>query len=111
MRMLFACCLAFLKLALAFMFAELFIYPLAAQNSPTTASSNHVALTYMGTAGWEITDGKTVVLVDPYLTRLKSDTPRDPALSSDPRPLVTLNDFATPDQAVIDAISSGRTSS
>ena len=62
-------------------------------------SQTGLKLSYLGTAGWEITDGKTVVLVDPYLTRLKSDTPRDPALSSDPRPLVTLNDFATSDQA------------
>jgi L-ascorbate metabolism protein UlaG (beta-lactamase superfamily) len=60
-------------------------------------------LSYLGTAGWQITGGKTVILVDPYLTRLKSDTPNDPALPSDPRPLVTPNDFAIPDEAVIDA--------
>ena len=59
-------------------------------------------LSYMGTAGWEITDGKTVVLVDPYLTRLKTETPNDPPLASDPRPLVTDNDFAVSDQKVID---------
>src|SRR5262245_36949253 len=33
--------------------------------SPGTAQ---VRLTYLGTAGWEITDGKTVVLIDPYLS-------------------------------------------
>lgn len=60
-------------------------------------------LTYLGTAGWEITDGKTVVLIDPYLTRFKSNTPNDPALPSDPRPLVTRDDFVTSDHAVIDA--------
>jgi L-ascorbate metabolism protein UlaG (beta-lactamase superfamily) len=27
-------------------------------------------LTYLGAAGWEITDGTTVILVDPYLSRL-----------------------------------------
>jgi len=63
--MSFACDFAFLKLALAFILAELSVYPLAVQNSPTAASSNHVTLTYMGTAGWEIADGKTLVLVDP----------------------------------------------
>ena len=26
-------------------------------------------LTYLGNAGWEITDGKTVILVDPFLTQ------------------------------------------
>lgn len=29
-----------------------------------------ITLTYLGTAGWEISDGKTVVLIDPYLTRI-----------------------------------------
>ncbi len=62
-----------------------------------------VRLSYMGTAGWEITDGQTVILVDPYLTRLKTETPNDPPLASDPRPLVTSNDFVSSDQAVIDA--------
>ena len=28
-----------------------------------------VQLKYLGTAGWEITDGKTVVLIDPFLSR------------------------------------------
>jgi L-ascorbate metabolism protein UlaG (beta-lactamase superfamily) len=60
-------------------------------------------LSYLGTAGWEITDGQTVILVDPYLTRLKTETPNDPPLTSDPRPLVTDNDFAQTDRAVIDA--------
>jgi L-ascorbate metabolism protein UlaG (beta-lactamase superfamily) len=72
--------------------------------SPAIAlAQGGLKLSYLGTAGWEITDGKTVVLVDPYLTRLKSNTPNDPALPSDPRPLVTVNDFATSDQTVIDA--------
>ena len=47
--MSFASDIAFLKLAL--MLAEISVYPLAAQNSPTAASTNHVTLTYMGTAG------------------------------------------------------------
>jgi L-ascorbate metabolism protein UlaG (beta-lactamase superfamily) len=62
-----------------------------------------VKLSYTGTAGWEITDGQTVILVDPYLTRLKSETPNDPPLASDPRPLVTDNDLAISDRTVIDA--------
>ena len=61
-----------------------------------------VRLSYLGTAGWEITDGQTVILVDPYLTRLKTETPNDPPLASDPRPLVKNNDFVHSDQAVID---------
>ena len=62
-----------------------------------------VKLSYMGTAGWEITDGQTVILVDPYLSRLKTETPNDPPLASDPRPLITDDDFATSDRAVIDS--------
>ena len=72
-------------------------------SSASALAQGGLKLSYLGTAGWEITDGKTVVLVDPYLTRLKSNTPNDPALPSDPRPLVTPNDFATSDPTVIDA--------
>jgi L-ascorbate metabolism protein UlaG (beta-lactamase superfamily) len=103
MRIRFACDSAFLKLAVAFMSTAIFIYPLAAQNAPTASSNSHITLTYLGTAGWEVTDGKTVVLVDPYLTRLKTNSPNDSVSASDPRPLVNLNDFVSSDQAVIDA--------
>ncbi len=71
--------------------------------SLVASAQTGLRLSYLGTAGWEITDGKTVVLVDPYLTRLKTNTPNDSPLASDPRPLVGLNDLVSPDQAVIDA--------
>ena len=38
----------------------------AAQSSP---AAGEVRLTYLGNAGWEITDGKTVILVDPFLSQ------------------------------------------
>ena len=66
-------------------------------------AQNNVTLSYLGTAGWELTDGKTVVLIDPYLTRIKINTPNDPVLPSDPRPLVTSSDTVQSDIAVIDA--------
>ncbi len=72
-------------------------------SSVVALSQGTVKLSYMGTAGWEITDGQTVILVDPYLTRLKTETPNDPPLASDPRSLVTDNDFAISDPKVIDA--------
>ena len=72
-------------------------------SSVVALSQGTVKLSYMGTAGWEITDGQTVILVDPYLTRLKTETPNDPPLASDPRSLVTDNDFAIADPKVIDA--------
>ena len=107
MRIRFACEFRFQKLAVWFMFAGIFIYPLAAQNSPTAASSNRATLSYMGTAGWEITDGNTVILVDPYLSRIYGPQPpgRPPfeRASGDSRPQYVWTDVAVPDTAVIDA--------
>lgn len=41
----------------------------SAANTPLRAGE--IRLTYLGNAGWEITDGKAVVLVDPFLTQFK----------------------------------------
>ena len=46
-----------------------------------------VRLAYLGTAGWQITDGRTTVLVDPYLSRLKRVSPNDDVAPDDPRQL------------------------
>ena len=62
-----------------------------------------VELKYLGTAGWEISDGKTVVLIDPYLTRPRIVIPNDDTLATDTRPLFTSTDIARSDVAVIDA--------
>ncbi len=62
-----------------------------------------VTLAYLGTAGWEISDGKTVILVDPYLTRLKVATPGSPPAPEDTRAEVGLDDIAATDQAVVNA--------
>jgi L-ascorbate metabolism protein UlaG (beta-lactamase superfamily) len=61
-----------------------------------------VRLTYLGAAGWEITDGRLIVLVDPYLTRAKYGTPIDDVAADDPRPEVTNSTVVKPDTAVID---------
>jgi len=66
-------------------------------------AQGEVRLSYLGTAGWEITNGKTVILVDPYLSRLKMVTPGDTVLAGDPRRTFTLDDVAVSDKAVIDA--------
>jgi L-ascorbate metabolism protein UlaG (beta-lactamase superfamily) len=57
----------------------------------------------LGTAGWEITDGKAVILVDPYFTRPKMRTPNDDVSQDDPRPLVTGNSIVAPATEIIDA--------
>jgi L-ascorbate metabolism protein UlaG (beta-lactamase superfamily) len=66
-------------------------------------ASPSVQLQYLGTAGWEITDGTTVVLIDPYLSRLKQTAPNDAILPEDPRKLYSRDDVAESDTAVIDA--------
>lgn len=76
---------------------------LAAIILPALASPGQVTLRYLGTAGWEITDGKTVVLVDPYLSRLKMTIPGASVAADDPRPTVSFDDFAKSDEALIDA--------
>jgi L-ascorbate metabolism protein UlaG (beta-lactamase superfamily) len=66
-----------------------------------------VALKYLGTAGWEITDGTTIILIDPYLSRINGPPP--PGFGSvhpvagDTRRSYTWTDIATPDIAAIDA--------
>jgi L-ascorbate metabolism protein UlaG (beta-lactamase superfamily) len=65
-------------------------------NKQKTAS---VKLTYLGTAGWEITDGKLVVLLDPYYTRLRNS---NSAAHNDSRPLYGEDDFIDSDHKVID---------
>ena len=71
---------------------------------PLMAQSEHpvVRLKYLGTAGWEITDGRTVVLVDPYLSRLRRVTPNDTVDPADHRPLFDNTAIAQSDTATID---------
>lgn len=75
----------------------------AAMLSGYARAQGEVRLSYLGTAGWEITNGKTVILVDPYLSRLKIVTPGEPVAADDDRASVGLDDVARSDTAVIDA--------
>ena len=43
----------------------------AARVAGGSDSRQPLLMKYLGTAGWEITDGKVTVLVDPYISRLK----------------------------------------
>ena len=55
-----------------------------------------IRLTYLGNAGWEITDGSTVILVDPFISQFASyRVPGGPAPRSP-------DDLLTPDTAGID---------
>lgn len=67
-----------------------------------------VSLIYLGAAGWEITDGKTVILIDPYLSRIRIDIPASAGsaageMPGDSRPLIGPTDRVVSDTAVIDA--------
>jgi len=71
--------------------------------SAAALSADSVSLTYLGTAGWQIESGKTIVLIDPYFTRAKYPSPNDAVSADDPRPLVGVNSVVESDAAAIDA--------
>jgi L-ascorbate metabolism protein UlaG (beta-lactamase superfamily) len=83
------------------------ILTLAAQNPPTTTKSRQVVLRWLGTAGWEINDGSTIILIDPYISRIFGPQPpgRTPfaRTTNDTRPQYGWDDPATPDIAAIDS--------
>ncbi len=55
-------------LGAAYLCGLLLSAPAAAHAQATSPAQ--VSLTFLGTGGWKVTDGRTVVLLDPYLTRL-----------------------------------------
>jgi len=66
-----------------------------------------VKLTHLGAAGWEITDGQRVILLDPYLSRLRyrgrfgnMDTPEVPG---DTRHAFAMGEDLASDTAAVDA--------
>lgn len=67
------------------------------------AQKEPIHLRYFGTAGWEISDGKITVLVDPYLTRMKLGT--GPGVSTeDTRKTVLRSDIFVSDTLLIDSL-------
>jgi L-ascorbate metabolism protein UlaG (beta-lactamase superfamily) len=81
---------------------------LTAQQNPSISVKNgQTTLEYMGAAGWRITDGTTVILVDPYLSRILGPppplAPPYSRLPGDARPVYGWNEVAVPDVAAIDA--------
>lgn len=77
------------------------------QVSPTsTHRVGQLRFKHFGAAGWEITDGETVLLLDPYFSRLRTVNTFGrtmPPPSRDPRPVYGLNDILVSDTAKIDA--------
>lgn len=68
---------------------------------------NQVTLTHLGAAGWEISDGQTTILTDPYLSRLRytglMGSASTPPLPGDARKAYGPRDELVPDTAAIDA--------
>jgi L-ascorbate metabolism protein UlaG (beta-lactamase superfamily) len=87
---------------------SLFATGAAAQERPAAARPAQVTLTYLGTAGWQISDGATVLLIDPYLSRIIVPPPGPGSAAQgrvpgDTRPEHGWNDVVEPDVATIDA--------
>jgi len=66
----------------------------AAQRAP-------LQMKYLGAAGWEISDGNVVVLIDPYISRLKYGGGGHP---DDDRPSFARDDVAQSDTVLVDSI-------
>jgi L-ascorbate metabolism protein UlaG (beta-lactamase superfamily) len=83
------------------------ICAVAGQNPASREKSGQVILRWLGTAGWEISDGTTVILIDPYLSRIFGPQPpgRTPYARTpgDTRPLYGWDDVAVQDVTAIDA--------
>ena len=98
-----------IKFCLIAIICSLFI---SCSNSSNNQKSN-LKLKYLGAAGWEITDQKTTVLIDPYLSRIKlvgNSTTKTIATSAlnrdwgdDKRPKYFRDDYFEPDTSVINS--------
>lgn len=68
-----------------------------------TAQTDALKMTYLGTAGWKIADGDLIVLIDPYISRVKLGT--GPGISpEDTRATVNRSDFFVSDGPGIDSL-------
>ncbi len=80
---------------------------LAAAGQGNSVMPNQVVLKYLGTAGWEITNGSTTILVDPYLSRINGPAPpgggAGHAIPGDTRRAYKWTDIAMPGVTAIDA--------
>ncbi len=69
--------------------------------SSAEAQSEPLQLKYLGAAGWEITDGNVVVLIDPWVTRAKYGGGGHP---DDTRPGYARDDIAPSDTVLINQL-------
>src|SRR5215470_19561066 len=85
--------------------ASIALFPVVAQTQEppkTSPEKIEVRARYLGVTGWEITNGKTHILIDPYLSRLPGP-PADGGTAGPGWPgKLTQDDLAVPDTAAID---------
>ena len=91
------------KLA-CFAFAVVALLGTPAQSQSTEVKTDPVTLKYLGAAGWEISDGTTFILIDPYLSRINGPAPPGGhPMVGDTRRAYGWGDIASPDAGAIDA--------
>jgi L-ascorbate metabolism protein UlaG (beta-lactamase superfamily) len=73
-------------------------------SSGPSAPPANVTLTWLGNAGWQVSDANTVILVDPYLSRIRAPAPpgAPPLPEGDARPAYGWDDRPESDRATID---------
>ena len=78
---------------------------LASLGTLAFGADSQLTLTYLGTAGWQITDGTILILVDPYLSRLPllPDASSLTQAENAGRPPVDQSLVVRPDTAPVDA--------
>jgi len=81
--------------------------PITRHGSASPRRPDGLELTHLGAAGWEISDGERVILLDPYLSRLRITgqfgTYTTPSLGGDTRRVFGPEDELVGDEAAVDA--------
>ncbi len=81
----------------------LFLLTMVWLSPMVSGQAENIHLKYLGTAGWEITNGEVTILIDPYISRLKIGS--GPSVSADDdRKSYARDDYFESDTAVIDEI-------
>ena len=89
------------KLVLGFVAMFCVVLLTSQASAQSEEHSAPLQLKYLGVAGWEISDGSVVVLIDPYISRLKYGGGGHP---DDDRPNFARDDVAQSDTDLIDSI-------
>lgn len=79
-----------------------------AQQPVVSPKQMQVTVTYLGTAGWQISDGNVILLIDPYFSRLRGKPsapgmPGDKENANDHRHIYEYEEPVPPDTQAIDA--------